>query len=126
MFGQQYRYKRVPFGIKSAPKLFQRTINKILEGIDNCIIYIDNIVIYGSNELKHNTTLIEVLKRLRKYEVKINFDKSKFFTKKLEILGSIIENGEIRIDNESIDKLIAKDFKANSKKDIQKIIGVVT
>ncbi|KAF9756154.1 Retrovirus-related Pol polyprotein from transposon opus [Nosema granulosis] len=81
MFGQQYRYKRIPFGIKSGPKLFQRTINNILEGIENCIVYIDDIVIFGDTEEDHNETLIEVLSRLRKYSVKINFKKSEFFTK---------------------------------------------
>lgn len=47
VLGHQYRYKRVPFGIKSGPKLFQRKIKKILQGIDNCIVYIDDIVFFN-------------------------------------------------------------------------------
>ncbi|KAF9761302.1 Transposon Tf2-6 polyprotein [Nosema granulosis] len=126
LFGQQYRYKRVPFGIKSGPKLFQKTINTILNGIDNCSVYIDDIIIYGKNVEEHNKILLQVLERLKKYEVKINFDKSKFLTRKMEILGNIIENGMIKIDMTSIEKLINSDFKTDSKKDIQKIIGTIT
>ncbi|KAF9760669.1 Transposon Tf2-6 polyprotein [Nosema granulosis] len=126
MLGQQYRYKRVPFGIKSGPKLFQRTINIILSGIENCSVYIDDIIIYGKDETEHNETLLKVLDRLGKYNVKINFDKSKFLTRKIEILGNVIENGTIKIDTESIDKLLNSNFKKESKKDIQKIIGTIT
>ncbi|KAF9760824.1 Transposon Tf2-6 polyprotein [Nosema granulosis] len=126
IFGQQYRYKRVPFGIKSGPKLFQRTVNKILEGIENCMIYIDDIIIYGKDKEEHNEVLKKVLKALKKYEVKINFEKSKFMTPKLEILGNIIEDGIIKVDTEAIDRLINGDFKTESKKDIQKIIGIIT
>jgi hypothetical protein len=49
MHGMQYRYKRVPFGIKSGPKIFQRTINEILKGINNCNVYIDDILIYADD-----------------------------------------------------------------------------
>ncbi|KAG0435774.1 Retrovirus-related Pol polyprotein from transposon [Dictyocoela muelleri] len=35
IFGRQYRYKRIPFGIKSGPKLFQRIMNQILDGLEN-------------------------------------------------------------------------------------------
>ncbi|KAG0440342.1 Retrovirus-related Pol polyprotein from transposon 17.6 [Dictyocoela muelleri] len=96
IFRLQYRYKRISFGTKSRPKIFQRTINKILDGIENCIIYIDDIIIYGLTDNEHNVILIKVLERLMKYEVKINFEKSEFMTSKIEILGNIIENGKIK------------------------------
>ena len=38
-----YQYTRVPFGIASAPALFQRTMDTILQGIPNTICYLDDI-----------------------------------------------------------------------------------
>ncbi|KAG0439006.1 Retrovirus-related Pol polyprotein from transposon 17.6 [Dictyocoela muelleri] len=91
-------------------KYLNETINTILDEIKNCIIYIDDIIIYGKNKYEHNEILVEVLKRFQKYHVKINFDKSKFLTTKIEVLGNIIENGKIKIDTEKIDKLLNNDY----------------
>ncbi|WUR03433.1 prp pol polyprotein-like [Vairimorpha necatrix] len=126
IFGEQYRYKRIPFGIKSGPKLFQKTINYILHGIKNIIVYIDDIVIYGSTPEEHNEKLLEVLNRLMDYRVKINFEKSMFATKRLEILGNVIENDRIRIDTKNIDNLLNEESIPCRKKDIQKIMGIIT
>ena len=42
-----YRYTRLPFGVASAPALFQQIMEKILHGIPNVVVYIDDII-YGA------------------------------------------------------------------------------
>ena len=44
-------YDRMPFGIANAPAVFQKTIDQVLAGIDNCIAYLDDILIRGSVRL---------------------------------------------------------------------------
>ena len=39
-----YHYNRLPFGVASAPALFQRAMDTILEGVPNVICYIDDIL----------------------------------------------------------------------------------
>lgn len=89
-------------------------------------MYIDDIIIYAESIEEHNKIMIELLDNLRKYQVKINFDKSVFLTTKLEILGDIIEDGNIRIDTENINRLFDPDIAICPKRDIQKIIGIIT
>ena len=44
-----YRYCRLPFGVSSAPAIFQRTIEDILHSIPNVAVYIDDILVTGSS-----------------------------------------------------------------------------
>ena len=41
-FGR-YHFNKLPFGISSAPELFQRRMNKIFEGIDGVVCLMDSI-----------------------------------------------------------------------------------
>ncbi len=40
-----YRYTRLPFGIASAPAIFQKTMDTILQGLPHVICYIDDIMV---------------------------------------------------------------------------------
>ena len=56
-----FEYTRLPFGVSSAPSIFQRTMESILQGIEHVAIYIDEILVTGRTEEKHLHTLDEVL-----------------------------------------------------------------
>ena len=59
-----YRYTRLPFGVASAPGIFQKTMEKLLHGIPGVVVYIDDILISSPTTDEHLTSLEEVLKRL--------------------------------------------------------------
>ena len=52
-----YQYERLPFGIASAPSIFQRTMDSLMQGLPNVIVYIDDILVTGSNEKEHSFTV---------------------------------------------------------------------
>ena len=56
-----YKYKRLPYGVASAPAIFQKFMENILQGIPNVVIYIDDILIMGKSDAEHLATLREVL-----------------------------------------------------------------
>ena len=43
-------YIRLPFGVASAPAIFQSTIDTLLKGIDGVVCYIDDILITGNDK----------------------------------------------------------------------------
>jgi hypothetical protein len=52
-FGRYY-FKRIPFGISSAPEVFQRTMESILQGIEGVVCYMDDVVVSGDTEEEHD------------------------------------------------------------------------
>lgn len=60
-----YAYKRLCFGVASAPGLFQRRMEQILAGIDGVVSFVDDILISGSTKKDHDERLEKVLMRLR-------------------------------------------------------------
>ena len=50
----------VPFGLAQAPASFQLLMNKVLEGLSYAMTYLDDIIIFSKNELKHLEHLEEV------------------------------------------------------------------
>ena len=55
-----FRYTHLPFGISSAPGIFQRVIESVLQGINGVVIYLDDILITGPTEKDHLKSLEEV------------------------------------------------------------------
>ncbi|KMQ85817.1 enzymatic polyprotein endonuclease reverse [Lasius niger] len=78
-----YEFNRMPFGLKNTPATFQRLMNSVLKGIQElrCLVYLDDIVIYGSSLEDHNKRLAEVLRRLRENNLKLQSDKCEFLRK---------------------------------------------
>ena len=56
-----YQYTRLPFGIASAPAIFQRTMEGLLQGIPNVSVYLDDILITGKSDEEHLKTVEGVL-----------------------------------------------------------------
>ena len=52
----RYCYKRLPFGISSVPEHFQRTMQRILEGLPGVVCQIDGMLVHGAIKDEHNET----------------------------------------------------------------------
>mgnify|MGYP000109040015 CR=1 FL=1 len=44
-----FRYKFLPFGLSVSPGIFQREINKLLNGLSGVLAYQDDLIIYSIN-----------------------------------------------------------------------------
>jgi len=62
-----YKYKVLPFRLMNGPATYQRYMNDVLfDYLDEfCTAYLDDILIYLDNKLKHQVYVKKVLKRLR-------------------------------------------------------------
>ncbi|KII68873.1 Retrovirus-related Pol polyprotein from transposon 17.6 [Thelohanellus kitauei] len=56
-----YQYNRLPFGISSAPAIFQRYLESLLVDIPNCASFMDDIIVSGSDVEDHLKSLERVL-----------------------------------------------------------------
>ena len=57
-----YRFKKLPFGISSAPEHFQCVMNKILAGLEGVVCLMDDTLVFGRSQEEHDKRLLATLK----------------------------------------------------------------
>ena len=96
-----FRFNRLPFGVSSAPAIFQRIMEGVLKGIPGVSIYLDDILITGKSEEQHLANLERVLKQLEVSDMRLKHDKCCFKMPEVTYLGH-------RIDKEGLHPTEAK------------------
>ncbi|XP_055623431.1 uncharacterized protein K02A2.6-like [Toxorhynchites rutilus septentrionalis] len=91
-FGR-YRWNRVPFGLNNAPEMFQRRMVQIFGDIPGVVVYFDDVLISGKDEIEHDRALAEVIKRAQINNVKFNAAKLQYRQAKVTFMGSVIDSG---------------------------------
>ena len=86
-----FQYSRLPFGVASAPAIFQRAMETLLRGLKGVSIYLDDILITGPNLTEHIENLQQVLQRLSEAGLRLNKEKCSFLLPQIEYLGHIID-----------------------------------
>ena len=81
-----FKVNRLPFGISSAPAIFQRTIESLVKDIPNTIVYLDDILLTGSDERSHLQNLEKVLSRLQQAGLRLKREKCSFQCKEVVYL----------------------------------------
>ena len=87
-----YRYTHLPFGAASAPVLFQKVMNTVLQGLPKVICYLNDILFSGSTVQEHLGNLEKVLQRLEQYGIQAHKSKCVFMCEAVEYLGHWIDS----------------------------------
>lgn len=87
-FGR-YRFLRLPFGIITAPEVFQKMAMVVFEGINEVTVYFDDLIIATKTEQEHRCVLNKVIDRANKWGIKFNSDKVQFMKKSVKYIGMI-------------------------------------
>ena len=53
------QYNRLPFGVSSAPRIFQRAIDDLVKGIPHVAGYMDDILLTGETQEQNLTAVLE-------------------------------------------------------------------
>lgn len=101
-----FEYRRLTFGISSAPSIFQRTMENLLRGIGGVCVYIDDILITGSSEGEHLNNLTEVLHRLESAGMRLKREKCKFMQASVSYLGHIISAEGLKTEGSKVQAIV--------------------
>ena len=97
-----YVYNRLVFEITSSPAIWQRTMDKILQGLPGVQCNQDDMIITGRTDEKHLTNLRNVLSRLQEYGLNANASKCSFFRKEVVFCGmKVTEVGVHKTEDKS-------------------------
>ena len=120
-----FQYRVLPFGLCNAPATFMRMMNRIFGDLyDDCIIaYVDDILIYSSNETEHKRHLQLVLARLHEHQLYLKREKCSFAVNRTEFCGTDVDSKGIYLDRSKLAPLFATKTPRNVK-DVQSFLGV--
>lgn len=121
-----YEWVRMPMGFKNSSAVFQRLMDRILqeEIRKSCIVYVDDILIYGRTVEEHETNLKSVLLKLVKSGLKGNKEKCIFNQKEIIFLGHKISKNKIEPIRENTDNIL--NYKApKDVEGIRRFLGLV-
>ena len=120
-----YHYERLPYGLVVSGSLLQESIERVLIGLNRkvCLVYVDDIIIYGKDVAEHDQNLKLVLNRLQEHGFKINPEKCKFRKTNIECLGHVISEKGIEPHPNRIQALKNKKVPRNVK-DVRSFVGL--
>ncbi|XP_065176300.1 uncharacterized protein K02A2.6-like [Sycon ciliatum] len=123
-FGR-FKFERLPFGITSAPEIFQRRLQQLLGDIPNVAVFIDDIIVYAATMSEHDAALEAVKQRLIDAGLTLNPDKCRFRRTSLKYLGHQISDKGVNPDPaklEAIEKLTVP----SDVDELRRALGLIT
>ena len=81
----------MPYGVASAPAVFQKLMENILSGIPKVVSYLDDILVTGKDDAEHLTTLKAVFNRLQQFGLRLKLPKCRFLQQSVEYLGHLVD-----------------------------------
>lgn len=107
-----YRWKRMPFGIYSAPEVWQRTMHEFVEDLEGVEVIADDFLIagFGSTDRKVNQSLERneraFLEKCRLWNLKLNHAKVKRHQTSVKFMGHLFTSQGLMPDPEKIQAIL--------------------
>ena len=99
-----YEFTQMPFGLCNTPATFQCLMQNALGELNltYCVIYLDNVIIFGHMEDEHLECLQVVLDCIREFNLKLKPAKCAFFQMEIVYLVHHVSREGIRLSKENI------------------------
>lgn len=120
----RYTFLRVPFGIATAPEVFQQVVSEILKGIPNVANSMDDILVYAKTTEELEKYTQEVLTRLKDAGAKLNQEKCVYNQSKVKFLGHVLTDKGLKVDQEKVEA-IEKIAEPKNKTELQRLLGML-
>ena len=113
------------FGVCSAVEIFQRIMEAILAPCNNCLNFLDDIIIFGATEKEHNQCLKKIMSTLDAHKVTLNKSKFLFKVQELDFLERVLSNQGIKVDLKKVDTIM--NFRApKTKEELRSFLELYT
>ena len=89
-----YQWTVLPFGLKTTPSIFQKTMVQIFQPIlHSALIYIEDILLFSGTQDDHRHLLNQFFNIIQSHGIMLSTKKSTIATTNIEFLGKIIKDG---------------------------------
>ncbi|KAL5494037.1 hypothetical protein EMCRGX_G015306 [Ephydatia muelleri] len=120
-----FEFNVMPFGLTNAPATFQRLMECILAGLtgEQCLIYIDDIIVFSASFPEHLERLTNVFLKLQDAGLKLKSEKCKFVQKAVKYLGHVVSAEGICPDPAKTEVVVSYPV-PTSAKEIKQFMGL--
>ena len=122
-----FQFRKMPFGFVNAPATFQRLMEVVLAGLARkvCVVYLDDILVFGRTLTEHNANLALVLERLRVAGLRLKPRKCRFALEEVEYLGHLVSADGVRTDTKKL-RAVEEFSTPHDLKTLRSFIGLAT
>lgn len=119
-----FQFVRCPFGARNSCATFQAEINCIFaEGLYTlCVIYVDDILVFGSTQYEHDDNLAWVLAKCAEFNVRIKLEKCHFSQPEVDYLGFRVSGQTIKPLKDRVSSL-CQSKPPRDKTELRSVIG---
>ena len=119
-----YRYKRLMFGISSAPEKYQQVIQQPLQDIEGVHNISDDIIVHGATQEQHDERLRKVMMRLRERGLTLNLEKCQFSMNELTFMGHVLSSRGVGVASDKV-KVVVDAREPESVSELRSFLGLV-
>lgn len=119
-----FRYKRLMFGITSAPEIYQNTIQNILHDCQGARNISDDIIVYADTVEEHDKRLEKVLETLKENGLTLNKEKCSYRMTELQFMGFLLSERGIGPTSAKVDA-VKKAEAPKSASEVRSFLGLV-
>jgi len=99
-----WKWKVLPFGLTSAPAIFQQLMEQVLSGLHwkSLLIYLNDVIVISPDFDTHVSRLREVFDRLRAAGLKLKPSKCALLQREVKYLGHVVGRDKVATDPEKV------------------------
>lgn len=120
----RYQFLRLPYGINCASEVFHSKVRQMLENLEGVDSFVDDVIVWGSNQTQHDERLKKLLERAREVGIKFNKEKCEFQVNQVSYLGHTFSANGMSIDKNKI-KAIEKMPVPNDRPSLERFLGMI-
>ena len=119
-----FQFAVMPFGLCNAPATFERLMSQVMRGLHwkRCLVYIDDILVFGSDFESALHSLELVLNRVAEYGLQLKSTKCNLFRTSVPFLGHIVWRAGLECDPNKL-SAVANWIPPNTIKGVREFLG---
>ena len=119
-----FRYKRLSFGVNSAPEKYQQIIRQVVSDIDGVQNIADDLILHGKSIEEHDQSLHKVLQRLEEKKLTLNPMKCEFRMDKVVFMGLLLSKYGIGPTEERV-RAVLEAVQPTTPTEVRSFLGMV-
>jgi hypothetical protein len=119
-----YKHNRLTFGIASAPSIWQRAIDQILQGLSGVQCVLADMIITGKSDDEHLQNLENVLQRLQDNGLRANIEKCSFLQDGVVYCGHEISKEGLQKTKDKVEAVVNTPAPKNTTQ-LRALLGLV-